>query len=300
MRRWAAVLLVTGCYAPRAVPGSPCDTDDQCPRELRCIASACAPPGTLPPDDAPADSPIPPDAAPWSTPALVRGVNSSANEDDPSVTPDGLTIAFVSTRDGSADIFLGTRAKLDEPFAVAPLTAVNSPSDESSPEISADGKTLYFTSDRAAADRPDVYVAHLEGGSWTMPAVVPELTTPRVESDLAISPDGLTAVVSRGNQFFLYTRVAASGPFGASTALPALDIAGSPAAPTLTDHADVVYFHAGAVRDLYVAHRTGDTFTPPAPVAELNTDAREDGPFISPDGHHLYFARDGDLYEATR
>jgi dipeptidyl aminopeptidase/acylaminoacyl peptidase len=300
MRRWAAVLLVTGCYAPRAAPGSPCDRDDQCPRALRCIADTCEPPGTVPPDDAAADTAVPPDARPWSAPVALRGVNSASNEDDPSLTPDGLTIAFVSSRNGSSDIFLGTRGNLDQPFAVAPVTAVNSASDESSPELSADGKTLYFTSDRAAADSPDVYVAHLEGGSWTMPAVVPQLSSPRTESDLAISPDGLTAVISRGNQFFLATRATATAAFGALAAMPALDIAGSPAAPTITDHADVVYFHAGAVRDLYVAYRTGDTFTPPAPITELNTAGREDGPFISPDGHHLYFAREGDLYEATR
>lgn len=302
MLRWAAVLLVAGCYAPSARPGSPCETDTQCPSELRCIDQICERPGTPTSDAAPADADLPIDALVqgWSAPAALLGVNTDTVEDDPCLTANGLTLAFVSTRDGSPDIFLGTRDQLGQAFRVIPLTALNTGGDESSPEISADGTTIYFTSDRDSTGSGDVFRSHLVDRGWTAPEKVVALSTAKNESDLAISPDGLTIVLARNNQLLLGTRATTTAEFGPLADVPVLDIAGSPAAPSITNRAGAVYFHAGAVRDLYVAHRTGETFTSPQPIGELNSAGREDGPYISADERHLVFARDNDLYEVTR
>jgi hypothetical protein len=61
MRGWLAVLA--GCYSPVIHPGSPCTSDDQCPRELACIRGTCGgmDVGT---DARPFDSPRPPGDGP--------------------------------------------------------------------------------------------------------------------------------------------------------------------------------------------------------------------------------------------
>jgi Tol biopolymer transport system component len=66
---------------------------------------------------------------------------------DASVTADGLTIYFTSTRTGSGEIFKALRTSLIEPFGnVEHLSFLDSPSGQGCPGISADGTTLYFGS----------------------------------------------------------------------------------------------------------------------------------------------------------
>jgi hypothetical protein len=51
----AATSLIASCYSPVIHTGSPCTTDDQCPKELACINGTCG-------GAAPADSPPPTDS----------------------------------------------------------------------------------------------------------------------------------------------------------------------------------------------------------------------------------------------
>jgi hypothetical protein len=307
VRRSAVIALVAaGCYRPAPSPGAPCPTGE-CPTGERCIAGTCRADGDPGADDAPPDTGLDAMDAPadaprvWSTPVPIPGVNSSAVEDDPSITADRLTIVFTSDRAGglgSDDIYLGTRATTADAFTVAPLTSINSAMNESSPEISADGHTLYFTSDRGG--NFDVYITTRSGDTWSAPQVVPELSSSAGESDVAISPDGLTALVARGSGIYMATRASTTAAFGTPVLAAVLDVTGDVAAPSLTDGAATVYLHGGATRDLYVAYRQGATFTTPVPITELDTASRDAAPFISADGTRLLFERAGELYESTR
>jgi hypothetical protein len=120
------------------------------------------------------------------------------------------------------------------------------------------------------------------------------------EGDVAISPDGLTALVERPTGIYIATRAQAGAAFGTPALVAVLDVTGDVAAPTLTNNAATVYLHGGMTRDLYVAYRQGATFTTPVPVTELNTASRDAAPFISADGTRLLFERAGELYESTR
>jgi hypothetical protein len=308
-------LAVAGCYRPEPSPGAPCPTGE-CPAGQSCIAGTCRAPGDPGPDvgpeagppadadpggpDAAVDAPI--DAPPsWSAPVLIPGVNSTAVDTDPSLTADRLTIVFASTRAGGLgmdDIYLGTRATTGDPFTVAAITAINSASRELSPEISADGNTLYFTSNRSG--NHDVYVTMRSGGVWSAPQVVTALSTTSGEGDVAVSPDGLTALVERTSGIYIATRASTGAAFGTPVVVSILDVTGDVAAPTLTNDASAVYLHGGATRDLYVAYRQGATFTTPVPITELNTAGRDAAPFITADGMRLLFERAGELYESTR
>jgi len=295
--------LAAGCYHPDAATGIPCSADGACPSGQLCVAGVCGLTDPRSPIDAALDA-VAPDAAtrvPWVMPTLVPGVNSSSTEDDPSWTSDRLTIVFSSNRNGNFDLFIGTRATTADRFVVKPLDSLNSTADESSPEISPDGTSLYFTSDRKVAGSGDVYVSLQVGSGWGPAIASVDLSSDADDGDVALSPDGLTAMVARSNKLWLATRTTFGLPFSTPVVVPSLAVAGTTvAAPSLTNHADAVYFHAGTVRDLYYATRTGDTFTTPVPLTELNTAGRDDAPFVLGDERHLLFARDGDIYETSR
>jgi len=234
----------------------------------------------------------------WSPPTKVPGVNTASDEDDPSITADRLTIVFGSGRNGNSDLFIGTRTTTAAAFTVTSLDVLNSPSIESSPEISADGMSIYFTSNRNGGN--DVYFSFRIGTMWTPPSPVAQLTSPADDSNVGISPDGLTAIVSRGNNMFLATRTSTFDIFTMPVAAPALDVTANVSAPSMTNGANAVYFHANNPRDLYVSHRQGSSFTTPVPISELDTVTRDSGPFISADERYLVFGHDGDIYESTR
>lgn len=290
-RAVAIALLVAGCYRPAPAPGAPCP-DGACPSGQQCVAGTCRAEGApgldaeVAPDVPAADAPVadaPPDAAPgpWSAPAPIPGVNTSSRESDPSLTADRLTIVFASDRPGGLgqeDLYLGTRGTTAAPFTVAALEALSSEAQDRSPELSPDGGTLYFTSNRGG--NFDVYVSTLAGGAWSPPQRIAALSSSSSENDVAISPDGLTALVARSGDLYLAARPSPGADFEAPILVPELDVTGNVAAPSLANGAASVYLHAGSVRDLYVAYRQGATFTVPAPIDELNTSGRDAAPFL--------------------
>lgn len=272
-------------------------------------AAPDAPIGSVAPDAATPDAPAAdaaPDSAmatymPWGTPTPITGVNTASSEDDPSFTADRLQLAYTSNASGNADIYLGTRADVTAAFTTTALTTVNSTSTDASPEISADGKTLYFTSNRSGAF--DVYVSTWSGTAWTTPTVVKELSTANPDSDVAISPDGLTALViqtTTPHRVMIATRATTADVFGTLAEVPELEVTADVAAPTLTDGGATVYLHAGAPRDVYVSHYTNGHYSTPTMVTELYSDVRDAAPFVSAHDDHLVYAHAGDLYETSR
>lgn len=294
---WLAA--IAGCYSPTATSGAPCDDRMNCPSGQLCLAGRCEPEGTMLDDaalDAPADAP--PDSAvdaiaSWSTPVAIPGINTAAAEQDPSMTADRLTIVF--ERDNN--LFMGRRANVNESFVVTELTTLNTSGAESSPEISADGNTLWLTSDRLVAGDEDVYVSTRVLGFFTTPTRVDELSLAGAdEDDIGISPDGLTAIVSR-NGLHRATRAKVNDAW--STPVTIDNLAGDPNAPSITSAGDV-YYHAGTTRDLFVIRRLGTAFGAAMPLDDFNTSGREASPFIWADETRLLFERDGDLYESLK
>ena len=234
--------------------------------------------------------------------ALPGDVNTGY-EDDPSWTADRLTIVFARVGNGGENLFKGTRPAATAPFKVQPIDELNSFAlgRKSSPEISADGTKIYFAADHNADGNRNVYMSRLSGAGWEPPGVVNVLSDPMAdESDIAVSPDGDTAMIAR-DKVLMLALPAPDGTFGPPTQT-SLTVLGSSdvAAPSITDHADTVYFHAGPTRDLYYAMRMGDGFTPPKAITELNTSGRDSAPFVSADGCYLLFARENTIYQASR
>lgn len=72
MSRAVLIAALAGCYNPSFAPGAPCETSQDCPRALECIANVCG--GTLPHDpntDASVDGTLPVDATIDAPPNVV-------------------------------------------------------------------------------------------------------------------------------------------------------------------------------------------------------------------------------------
>ncbi|MBA4163813.1 MAG: hypothetical protein C0510_04140 [Erythrobacter sp.] len=101
------------------------------------------------------------DGAP-ATP-IGGGPDSSASDNRPSITHDGLTLFFDSTRAGGLggpDLWVSTRSSTSEDFGPAShLGALSSSGFDARPTISWDGRELFFSSNRLGSESaaPDIW-----------------------------------------------------------------------------------------------------------------------------------------------
>lgn len=140
----------------------------------------------------------------WSQPSNVGPpVNSRAWESQPSISADGKTLFFSSSRPGGRggkDIWISHQdenGKWAKP--VNPGFTINTEGDEMSPFIHFDGKTLYFSSDgRTGMGGFDIFKTTLRNDStWENPQNLGyPINTYNDETGLIIGSDGLKAYFS--------------------------------------------------------------------------------------------------------
>lgn len=179
--------------------------------------------------------------------------STAANDNDPSVGADHLTLWFHSARNGSADIFSATRASTDVGFGVAaPIAAVNQEAtNENQAYFRLGGDELWFISDRpGGAGGYDIYVSTRSAGVFAAPSRVSELSSPSADWQPQPSEDGLTIL-------FASDRAGGAGKL-----------------------------------DLWVARRasTSVPFEAPVPLAEINSPAVEQAGWLSADGCRIWFS----------
>jgi hypothetical protein len=132
----------------------------------------------------------------FSEPALVADVNSTDLEHLPRLTPDGLTLMFVSGRDTAnlgSNIWQARRASLEQPFGVPiELPGVNSNARDEGFWLSADGLTIFFASNRVDQTDMDIWVASRSDVDSAFDEVqnVDVVNTPDLELDPALTLDG--------------------------------------------------------------------------------------------------------------
>jgi Tol biopolymer transport system component len=88
--------------------------------------------------------------APFGTPVPVTAVNTASSDGNPMLSADGLELYINSNRSTDNEIYVSTRANLNDPFpAPVLITELAAPTfDDADPWISEDGRTMYFTSNR--------------------------------------------------------------------------------------------------------------------------------------------------------
>lgn len=103
--------------------------------------------------------------APFSRPALVPGLNTADDDENPTVTTDELVIVFASTRPGGKggrDLWYAVRSATDEPFGEArPLPDLNTDGDESEPYLAPDCELFFAASPGGTLD---LFVTRLRPG----------------------------------------------------------------------------------------------------------------------------------------
>ncbi|MGH7242576.1 MAG: hypothetical protein ACREJD_04085 [Phycisphaerales bacterium] len=196
---------------------------------------------------------------------------SDADQYEPKVSADGLTMVFVRRRAGSnADLMEARWTPTGWSEATA-IEAVNTEHDELGPELSRDGKSLYFYSDRPGGlGGYDIWVSKFVDGKWdaanNLGATVNSSAN---EYGPALSADGKSL-------YFSSNRLRAGEPVSEADVWPA----------TMREKRSRHDY------DLYCAAAEMDGWANALALEGLNTAFDEGAPAASPAGDFLYFASD--------
>ncbi len=134
----------------------------------------------------------------WTKPVnLGPPINTQYWESQPSISPDGRILFFVSNRPGGLggrDIWYSIKQEdgtWSEPINIGP--PINTTEDDFSPFIHTDGRTLYFASEgHPGMGKADIFVSRLEeDGKWSTPKNLGyPINTENEESSLIVSASG--------------------------------------------------------------------------------------------------------------
>ena len=151
------------------------------------------------------------------------------NEKQPSISPDGRTLYFVSNRPGGKggyDVWSSTRDSAGQWQPAVNLgDTINTNGDEQSPFIHFDNQTLYFSSDgHTGMGRQDIFVSRRDtAGRWGIPRNVGyPINTHRSEEGLIVNAAGTVAYYSsdiaaeRGRDIYTFTMPAEVAPIPTS------------------------------------------------------------------------------------
>ncbi|WP_379091276.1 OmpA family protein [Pedobacter sp. UC225_65] len=140
----------------------------------------------------------------WGKPInLGKIINSEYWDSQPSISPDGSTLYFVSNRPGGIggyDIWksnLTDEGQWTEPVNLGPT--INTPYDENTPFMHADGKTLYFSSDGwPGFGNKDIFYSRIkDDGQFTTPVNLGyPINTFNEEVGLIVTADGTEGLFS--------------------------------------------------------------------------------------------------------
>jgi len=220
--------------------------------------------------------------AEWSAPAnLGPAINSSSNEQNATLSRDGLSLYLTSDRPGGfggLDIWVSNRASLESSWntAVNLGPTINTSGADFAPNLSTDGHLLFFASVRAGGlGNSDVYLSQRSDVQndfgWGSPTLVAGVSSP----DFDNAP--------------MYRETVEESPVN-------------------------FYFNRGVLAlnqgEIYSAglQRDGEVSSPPMPVVELNAPGANDAaPSVRRDGKEVFFfsnrigtAGAADIWTSTR
>ncbi len=238
----------------------------------------------------------------WGAPAALTTVNGVDRDWGPSISSDGLTLYFSSSRSGGGedtdDLWIAHRGSPDLEFQ-APVPAgagINTGEYESSPAISADDLTLYF--DREPSQEGlRLHVAVRGAPTGEFSAAQPLGIAGQTPSGVSPSADGLSLYYGTNNETEAELAVATrTSPGGAFVFARQLDELNGPALdgwPSISADGLELYFESDRSGEprLYVARRASVSAPFGAPARVLGAGfVEESDPAISADGRTLYFA----------
>jgi len=262
------------------------------------------------------------DAPPFATGAFTMvtrlAVSSTARDDDVTLTADMLEMFFESDRElaGQSDIYTARRATANDAWSLpSKIIELSTDAAEGSTNVSPDGLTLYFASNRTPSTTMDVYVSTRpdRSSAWSAPMLVSSLSEPsRNDYDAQAWSDTVLFLASDrgpakgGSDLFRSTRLSAGAPWGTPALVPGLDTM-MYEGEAFADATGAIWFTGNGAGDddIWRSEPNGNgSYAAASLVMELDGPYADDDPWVSPDGHTIYFTstRSGslDIYTATR
>ena len=250
---------------------------------------------------------------------LGSAVNTSAHDEEPYISPDGLSLYFCSLRPGGYgdfDLWVTSRLTTEDdwgpPVNLGPT--VNSSSADFTPELSVDGLTLYFVSDRPGGHGSyDLWATRraTRQDDWGTPVNLgPTVNKAGMDGCMTISDNGLELYFwsdrpggSGSSDIWVAERATVKEAWGAPVNLgPTVNSSAIELCSDLSPDGLCLVFvstrsggYGGTYGDIWMTRRatTSDPWRPPVNLGPLvNTSASEPGPALSADGSTLYFGSD--------
>jgi len=254
---------------------------------------------------------------PFGTPELVPISGASYRDDDITLTGDMLEIFFESDRVtlGNGDIYTSRRASVNDAWSLpVRIDELSTQYIETSMEVSTDGLTMYFSSNRPPSTSVDVYITTRpdRSSAWTTPVLVSSLSgsggdwnaQPWSDTVLFLGSDRSPA--RGGSDIFRSTRASAGASWGTPGVIAGLDT-NRYEGEAFADATGAIWFTGDAEGDddIWRVEAVGDgSYKTPQLVLEIDTQYAENDPWLSPDGHTLFFTstRNGslDIFVAKR
>lgn len=198
-------------------------------------------------------------ADPFGAPALVPELYTTAFEDTPEISPDGLTILFA--RGGSnARIYVATRPTRADAWSTPVLAPELGASEVRPGSLLFNGLKLYVN--QGVAGLTDILVATRASVTdpWNTPVLVSELYSPESDADPAVDPTDFVIYFSRPGTDQLLDIVRAvrpdtGAPFSSPQPLDEVNSAADDSDPWISPQRDVLVFSSGrdGTRRLYIA-----------------------------------------------
>ncbi len=220
---------------------------------------------------------------PWGAPQnLGSSVNTSSEEQTPTLSPDGHRLYFASNRPGGfggPDLYVSRRHNKRDDIGWRPPvnlgSGVNTSATDYGPALFEDDEsgtiTLYFSSDRQGLGLEDIFASTLqEDETFGLAVLVEELSSPDRDVRPAIRKDGLEMLLDSsrpgtlgGLDLWVSTRAGTSDPWSTPESLgPVVNSTASvDARPALSFDGTELYFHSNRPgglggNDLYRSTRT--------------------------------------------
>ena len=245
--------------------------------------------------------------------------NTKADEDDPHVSSNGLTLYYTSNPTKKLDLMVSKRTSSSGKWDVGKSIVdacgayVASAADDRGAFVTADNsypQYLYFATNKNEQDQKgdnfDLYVTSRLGPTkeFDPPVAMTVLDTPADEVAPWLTKDGKTLYFSRkskdGWRVFTATRKKATGAQGFDDPVPVDELPADFQHATLTPDGATMYLQGPLDKGrtgLFVSTKSGKTWGQPEPLEALNDPSGPTGdrsPCLSRDGATLYFASDRD------
>jgi hypothetical protein len=246
------------------------------------------------------------DKDPPLKPVNLEQLNTKADEDDPFVAADGLTLYYASNAAGSFDLMVSQRSSGARGWpAGRPLPDLNTKdADERSPFLTRDGKFFFATNATPKGPEKDVVknfdLFQRRGQAAPFPLLAEGLNTEADELHPWVTTAGKEFYFSRktkeGWRLFV-SPGPTPGPIGEPKQV---DLPAGFHHATLSRDGFTMYVQGPLGKDRWGLFRTarakvGGPWAKPEPLSDLNSPDALRGdmsPCLSPDGSRLYFASD--------